>query len=163
MSKKSQIQQAFFYILAIFIIGTILLLGVKYVGKIMDQLHTVDLVTFKTSLEDDSEVMAVKYGSWEKKDYIVPKDIKKMCFFTIDPIYSNKCDQYEELDPLMCDLWQSGQENVIAVPFMELESGINLTNMEVKNIAGYHCFAVAEKRISIKITGKGNGVIVSEP
>ena len=162
--RKSQVEQGFFYILALFIIGSILLLGVKYVGKLLTQVEQIDLVEFKTSLQDDVDIMSTKYGSWKKKAYVVPKDIKKVCFFTIDK-YSPACNNHEDLDLIMCDAWKDGVQNVMTVPFV-LETPINLSRMEMDNSEfpkGFNCFDAVSKRIEIKITGKGNGVVISSP
>ena len=122
-TKKSQVEQMFFYILALFVIGTMLLLGIKYIGKIVKQVESVDLVEFKTSLQNDVDVLVTKYGSWKKAAYTVPKEVKKVCFFTIDA-YKNGCPSLPDLDVVMCDAWQSGTQNVMTVPFV-LESPIN--------------------------------------
>ncbi|MFH1439785.1 MAG: hypothetical protein ABIG89_04410 [Candidatus Woesearchaeota archaeon] len=160
--RKSQVEQMLFYILAIFVIGMILLLGVKYIGKLLKQVETIDLVEFKTSLQDDTDVMVTKYGSWKVKTYVVPKELKKVCFFTADK-YKSGCIDLPDLDPVMCDAWQSGSQNVMTVPFV-LESPINLTKMIVdKDIPqGYKCFAVSDRKLSVKMTGIGNGVMISE-
>lgn len=159
-SKKSQVEQMFFYILALFVIGTMLLMGIKYIGKIVKQVEAVDLVEFKTSLQNDVDVLVTKYGSWKKVTYVVPKEVKKVCFFTIDA-YKNGCPSLPDLDNIMCDAWQSGTQNVMTVPFV-LESPINLTKMIVDDTNGYKCFEVTDRKITLKITGIGNGVKISE-
>ena len=151
----------FFYILALFVIGTILLIGIKYVIKITEQVESIDLVEFKTSLTTDVDVMVTKYGSWKKKTYTVPQGVKTVCFFTIDK-YPNSCSSLPNLDPVMCDAWQSGTQNVMTIPFV-IDSSINLIKMEVKDPKGYQCFGVTDKKITIKLTGIGNGVRISEP
>jgi hypothetical protein len=159
---KAQVQEMFFYILALFIIGTILLLGIKYVGKILDQVETIDLVEFKTSLIDDTDIMMTKYGSWERNTYSVPKGVKTVCFFTIKDGINPSC--LGSLDLLMCDAWKSGTQNVMTNPWSD--TSINLTRMEVdKNDApaNYLCFDAIDGKITIKMTGKGNGVLVSKP
>ena len=159
--KRSQVQEGFFYILALFVIGMILFLGVKYIGKLVTQIETIDLVDFKTSLQDDTDIMSSKYGSWKIKTYVVPKGIKKVCFFTTAK-HSSACNNMADLDMVMCDAWKDGAQNVMTVPFV-LESPINLEKMEVDNPKGYYCFEVADKRIDVKLTGKGNGVVISAP
>jgi hypothetical protein len=148
----------FFYILALFVIGTILLLGVKYIGKIIEQTKHVDLVAFKTSLTDDTDVLVSKYGSWKKATYTVPSGVKKVCFFTVD---DKKRTCLPELDLLMCDAWESGTQNVMTEPWSE--TPINLTKMRVNSPNGYLCFDSSDTKVTIKITGTGNGVMISDP
>ena len=157
--KKSQVQQMFYYILALFIIGSMLLLGVKYIYKITSEIETIDLLEFKTGIQTDVDEMSSKYGSWEKRTYPVPKGAEKVCFFTIGK-YKETCAN--ELDFVVCDAWESGSSNVMTLPFV-LDTPINLSKMEVKDDKGYKCFEVIDRKITLKLTGKGNGVIISEP
>ena len=157
--KKAQIQEMFFYILAIFVIGTILLLGIKYVGKIVTQVDTIDLVEFKTGLIDDTDTMMTKYGSWEKNTYTVPKGVKQVCFFTVADDITPSCPG--SIDLLMCDAWKSSTQNVMTNPWSD--TSINLTQMRVDSPANYLCFDAVDRKITIRVTGKGNGVLISKP
>lgn len=162
LNPKSQVEQMFFYILALFIIGAILVIGVKYILGLVKQTEAIDLVDFKTSLQEDADVMSTKYGSWEKQTYIVPKEVKKVCFFTSGN-YKQGCNGLPDMDPIMCDAWQSGSQNVMTVPFV-LDSPINLSKMKVDDaLNGYRCFDVTSRTLKIKMTGIGNGVMISEP
>lgn len=51
-TKKAQMQQVFTYIMAILIIGTILILGLRAITNITDKACDVDEVTFKKDLEE---------------------------------------------------------------------------------------------------------------
>lgn len=165
MYKKSQVSQLFFYLLALFIIGATLIIGVKYIVKIRGQVQNIDLVEFKTSLEDDAEMLSTKYGSWREKSYFVPQGVKQVCFFEIDSNLQKKVctpQPIEPLDYVMCDAWQTGAQNVMTIPFV-LETPINLTNIKIKDEKGFKCFNVVDNKITVVMTGLGNGVQISEP
>jgi len=164
MRKKSQVQQLFFYLIALFVIGATLILGVNYIVKLTKQVDAIDIVKFKVALEDDSEMLSTKYGSWREKSYHVPKEIKEVCFFDIDSKKRQQiCSQLTEpLTPIMCDAWTSGTQNVMTVPFV-LDTTINLTGIKITDTNGFHCFTVRDNTITVILTGLGNGVQISDP
>ena len=79
-NKKAQTSEIFFFILAIVIIGLLLLFGVKYIMELGSKVNQIELVQFKTDLENSAEEYRPVYGKWKKLTFSVPVGILKVCF-----------------------------------------------------------------------------------
>ncbi len=172
-NTKAQTAEIFFFILAIVIIGLLLLFGVKYIMELGTKVNQIDLVRFKTDLEGYANDIRPVYGKWKKIEMDVPSGIDKVCFvqletFTDAPLYQQQegiC-QNDSLDYnfLMCQAWQDDTtRNVYTDPFDELDLGVDLGAMEVGTAdENYLCVDTTSNILKIKMTGKGDRVLVEE-
>lgn len=176
MKKKAQIQsQMFIYLLAIFIIGLLLLFGVKSILQLFKQADDIDFLTFKTEIEAASQRIASNYGKWEKLTFTLSSHVEKICFvqhkaYPEAAIFYKDQEglclaQHPDYDFLVCDAWKEGVlYNVYPLPFSDFQAGegIYLGELEVRNNQGKHylCMPVSNGKITIKLVGQGNHVIV---
>ncbi len=178
LKNKSQTNEMFTYILGIIIIGLLLFLGVRYIMKIHNDIGKIDLLSFKTSLETTAKQYSTKYGSWTELELTVPNEVKTVCFFDISKAVTDKAmntklcggsgidegsselpDQTKVIE--LCDAWQkSASSNVMTIPFVT-DSPIFIPNLKVDSKAGYLCKQVVAGKITVTVTGLGNGVKVS--
>ena len=71
--KRGQISaNVFIYILTLFVIGIILLLGVNYISTIKDKISTTELLVFKNKLASDVRSIGQDYGTFKKVSYSLP-------------------------------------------------------------------------------------------
>ncbi len=80
--KKSQISQAFIYILAIIVFSLVLLFGYKSIKGLISQSEKVDYIHFKTKLE--STIKRVDYGDKIIEEFSVPKGYNEVCFINLE-------------------------------------------------------------------------------
>lgn len=172
-SKKAQTSEIFFFILAIVIIGLLLLFGVKYIMELGSKVNQIELVQFKTDLENYADEYRPVYGKWQKLTLNVPAGILKVCFvqqetFTNAAIYHEQeglCQkEHEDYNLFMCNAWQDDtSRNVYTDPFDELEVGIDMGAIEVGTVnQNYLCVDTSDHILQIKMTGFGDRVLVEE-
>ncbi len=174
--KKAQTSEIFFFILAIFIIGLLLLFGVKYILELGTKINQIEIVQFKTTLEGYADDVRPVYGTWRKLEIEIPSGIDKICFvqhstFTSRPLTAIVIQQQglckqdnEDYNFLMCQEWQSNTTgNVYTDPFHELETGIDLGPIEVGDAdTDYLCIDTSSHTLKIKMTGKGDRTLIEE-
>ncbi|MGM5480991.1 MAG: hypothetical protein ACQESE_01125 [Nanobdellota archaeon] len=85
-SRSGQIQQVFIYLVAIFIIGAIALIGAKSLFGIMDQKEQVDYLTFKENIKNEVEDNNI-YGTINERRFSVPGSMKKICFVDTETFF----------------------------------------------------------------------------
>jgi hypothetical protein len=171
--KKAQSSEIFFYILAIVIVGLLLLFGVRYIIQLGSKMNQVDMIQFKTELEGYANDIRPSYGKWEKLEISVPAGIDILCFvqhntFTASPLYIQQQGLCLKDNPdynfLMCNAWQEDTtRNVYTDPFDELDVGINLGAIDVGDSSTYYlCMDTSSGILKIKMTGKGDKVLIEE-
>ena len=171
--RKGQTTQIFFFILAIIIIGLLLLFGVKSIMELGGKVEQIDLVRFKIDLESYAEEIGPVYGRWKKLEIDVPAGIERVCFVQYDDPegdvwykqYQGLCkNDNEDYNFLMCQAWQDDESrNVYTEPFDKLDIGINLGNIEVGGVDDYYlCVDTSEHYMKIKMTGKGDKLLIEE-
>lgn len=177
-SRKSQAQQVFIFMLAIFLAALILLFGYRMIGKFMGDVSKTALIEFQTKLEGGVRKMSTKFNSVEKLELQVPGDFDKVCIFEqgfASPSLTHVCggemmgdtdgDFPAEFDKdmTMCSLWpvNTKQENVFLSPFTDAIS-IKTTQIKIANNNGYLCVKPVANRIALRLEGRGNHTIVSK-
>ncbi len=173
-NKKAQTSEIFFFILAIVIIGLLLLFGVKYIMELGSKVNQIELVQFKTDVENYADEYRPVFGKWKKLTISVPVGILKVCFVQHETFTDKKLDiaheeglckkDNEDYNLFMCNAWQDDiSRNVYTNPFDELEVGIDLGAIEVGTAdQNYLCIDTSDHILQIKMTGKGDRVLIEE-
>lgn len=170
---KAQTSEIFSFILAILVIGLLLLFGVKYIIELGNRVSQIDLVIFKIDIERYADEIRPVYGKWKKIEMNIPAGINMVCFvehetFTESPLYilqEGICTKgHEDYNMLMCAAWQDDlTRNVYTKPFDELEVGIDIGSLEVGSVdEHYLCFDTSNNILKIKMTGKGDRVLLEK-
>ena len=179
VSQKAQMPaQMFGYLFAIFVIGLLVIFGVKAIMSLMGTVEEVNLLAFKTDMESTAKRISPNFGKWEKVSFELPFEIEKVCFvqhvsykdMSITKDQEGLCDgsdlNNEDYHYLMCDAWKDVQStNVFTHPFEALQGGgIDLGPIEVfdqtNNPQHYLCVPIVAGKLNLKMTGKGDRILI---
>ncbi len=162
MNKKTQIsQQMFVFLIAIFVFAMILIYGYKAIADLRQRAQQTELLIFEKQIKSDVQSL---YGTFDekKKEYTVPA--KKVCFFDNeyeDKSSANICNEaYSEYDPILCDMWMSGDEKNVFVDH-PLARRFSLENINMSK--GYLCAPIERKKLPLTLEGTGNRVLINGP
>jgi len=161
MTKKSQMpSQAFVYILTMIIIGLLLILGVKWIGNILEEMRIAELILFKKDME---ESFITGYNDQNAFEIEVSKEIEKICFMEPGK-YSELvplCREGPSYEPMACDDWKDGTAAVVLIPPTDVS--IDTMDIEVDSEHHYLCFNNTKKRkLELVMIGLGNRTRVSQ-
>ena len=159
--KKAQISdQIVIYILGILIIGLLLFFGTKIILQTEQRIEEIDITSFKQSLESKINDLAPHYGSWKIVEIDAPKQVEKIYFLDL-----NFPDEQENINndlidnDLIKDIWIGKSSNVIVIPFTQ-QSSILINKIIIEDPKGYIVFDVVDGKITLKMIGQGDGVLI---
>jgi len=174
-SKRSQAQEIFVFIMALILVAFILVFGYKAISGFMKDIQKTSLIEFQTKLESTVKKMSSNYGSVDRLDLQIPKDVTKICFlqqgYTGEKISTQLCGgdlgdsgdfgKQGDYDLTICNLWpeDTSQENVFLLPISETIS-IKTVQLEIEN--GYLCLKPVAGQISLRLEGKGDHTKLSK-
>ena len=156
--NRAQAQQIFVYMLTVIVIGLILLLGSRYIFKIIDQMKQVDMVKFKTTLEQEATTYR-SYGRWKNLEISVPGSIKEVCFVDTSQDAPAADNPFCQERRLLCDAWKDKTQNVITEPFI-VDTPIDIGDIKLKNPStsnSYLCVPVVGGKIHVQFAGGAQG------
>lgn len=164
--KKGQMpSQMFMYILSMIIIGLMIYLSMKWMGSLFRTQEDISVAQIKIDMENAFEKIKYNYGSWKFEEFSVPSGINKVCFLDEgmgkSGQYRDKglCNEgHDDYDPLICDAWEGGLQNVAFDPRIDVP--VYISDVKVGG-EGYLCQEVDSGKIKVKLTGLGNAVKVS--
>lgn len=158
-NKKAEITgQMVVYILGMIIIGLLLLFGTRVILSTEDRIETIDVTTFRQTLESRVNDLAPNYGSWRVVEINVPSGVEEVYFLDLDfPSDRRRSDK-----AIVDEIWETESSNVVTIPFTQ-QSSILLDNIELSNeegikSRGWDKFTVVDGKITLKLIGLGNGV-----
>ncbi len=169
MKKGFAIDQLMLYILALFISGLILFYGYRAIKGIQCRAEEISLVRFEENLRAKIETLSSQYDSVRIEELDVPLGsclpaVEKVCFAdetkAIQPSGKDGAGlckltgaNYDAHDsPAICNALQDKTDNVFLLP------GIRpLRVKKIKLGEGTVCISAHGGRVSLKLTGKGDG------
>lgn len=181
LNKKSQAQQVFIFMLAIFLAAMILLFGYKIITSFMGDIDKTALIDFQTKIEGGVRKMSTKYNSVQRLDLRIPGGFNRVCILEQGYSYKDQtsvCPGNElggktdsdgdyppdiDYDPILCQLWPTevGQENVYLYPFSDAVS-IKTGKIKIGNGNGYLCLKPVNGQISLRLEGRGDHTIINK-
>ena len=85
MKKGEIFGQIFVYIIAIIIVAFLLVFGYRAISTFKEKADQVAMVQFKNEMQKAIETISLDYGSVKVKEFMLPEDVKKVCFVTSHP------------------------------------------------------------------------------
>lgn len=156
--KQSQLySQIFIYILTIVLVSFILVYGYTAVKNFKERADQVSCLKFKNDMQNAIAGVSSDFGTVKRKDLSICGKYTKACFvesFT-------EADLPLETDPIIIDSVRSGSgKNVFLVEDIAKESfyGGNIS-VGPDDVL---CIKATGGKISLRLEGKGNHVILSE-
>jgi hypothetical protein len=164
--KAQAESQIFVYILTIIIVGLILLFGIKYISKILDQHEKLELIEFKSNIENSFSKTKC-FECHTVTTFSVPKKIKKVCFLDVKTSDTQKdttsiCDKSNSstYNFYICDAWKTQGFNMNVLTYPMLDTPINVGLINLENQAAL-CFDTSKnKALTLNLTGEGDKILV---
>lgn len=163
MQKGAQVQsQVFVYIMVLIVIGATILFGYDAITKLQKTGSQTQLEQSKSDLARDIERMSPNFGSEQKFSYGFA-GVSKVCFgdFDVDEFPpATGCDQPGD-NPLIQGALERGKEsaNIFLVGTSSFDS-LLAGKINTGGVCKVKCFQTPGGRLNIKMTGKGDSVLV---
>ncbi len=156
-SKAQIIGQVFVFILAGLIFVLILTYGYTAITKLIDTKKTVDIIEFKTSIEQKTEAIRTSTGSVHKAIFSLPLEYTELC--AVDPhMTQTHSNAFKIKHPLFYNAWHSDPALTIFTKPL-LETPLNIKDIAVNgplfDEPGFLCLPITNGRIILKLTGQG--------
>jgi len=157
--KKGAVQQVFIYLMVIIVVGTLMIIGYKAIGALINKMCDVNLATFKSNLKTSLQRNS-NYGSSEIKSFTAPCSYDKICFLNITGVNQNLLSEYPSIKS------EYGARTGQQMFFIQGKKviGVNLVvrGLEVKD--GFFCINSTGGKFTVKMEGISRGkVLVSDP
>lgn len=164
MNNRSQlIGQVFLFILAGLVFVLILMYGYSAITKLIETKRNIDLIEFKTSLEQSITGIRTSTGSVRKATFSLPSEYKEFC--AVDPFMTAiHSQEFKKKHPLFFNIWKSDSSITIYVTPL-LETPLNLPDITVKgplhDEPGFLCLPISNGKFSLKLQGTGTTAQIS--
>ena len=168
-TNKGQIQQVFTYLVAIFIIGAVALIGAKSLFGIMDQKDQIDFVTFKEDVVNEIEDNNI-YGTVNEMRLSAPAKMTQLCIVNSETLNSIQQEDNtvnfqistgnEDIDFIVEDSVLDEVKTNIFVSNGKLVYPIGYTSKAVVN-GDVTCINATNGFFNLKFKGQGRTTLVS--
>ena len=161
-NKTAQIQtQVFVYVIGLIIMGIILLYGYQSISAMREKGDQIDLLTFKTDMEQEVSKMSSDYGSARIITLKAPAGFSEVCFVDLE---QNPHQDIIHTHPLVYESWTDKTSNVflikdLAEEFQLIEEN-NKPLIQIE-IPGYVCVQIKNNRVNVRLEGIGGKVLLS--
>ncbi|MCB9359008.1 hypothetical protein H6503_03705 [Candidatus Woesearchaeota archaeon] len=169
LSRKSEVNQIFIFLIAIVVIGVILTIGIVSVVNLMSNIEDVEMAKFAEDLQQDIKQASVKKGS-TINEYRLPSKIGSMVFLDKTNKKALLNNQFVQERPIISDSIESGEKMNL---FLFSKSGNLLKSYYVGEIGvgqfgdqvctGVGFLNSSFGKVSIRMTNKpGIGMVLGE-
>jgi hypothetical protein len=168
--NKAQIQnQVFVFMLAAIVFSLVFLFGYKAIGDILKNAEYVSHVKFKNEIESTFKKIAPTQNVM-KKDFVLPSGHDRICFFDRGEDIDNNdlCGNNKvHTTSVLCDAWKDNgnvSNNVYLSPMGPFSFKTPRVQMisDLDIIQPVYCYNATRGRITLKLIGKGNRVIIEQ-
>lgn len=158
MKKRGQIHsEALVYLLTVFIVAVILVMGYKYINSNKNIIDKAELLQLQSKLASDIKTVGKDYGAFKKINYALPQNLNEVCFLDLtkkDDILSSKLVSFY---PLIKDsIGSDSGKNVFFVGAAE-QQAIQIANIKLNHYPYISCFHANKNKVEIGIEGLGGG------
>lgn len=162
-NKKAQIQtQIFVYVLATIIIGAILLYGYRSIFMMREKGEQIDLISFKSEVQEEIIKMSNDYGSSRIVKFRTPSSSQEICFIDLS---KNPNPEIKDDHPLVYESWSDKTSNVFLIDELAEEFLLVQQNeiplIEIDN-KGYLCMPTLNNNIQVRLEGIGGKAKLSK-
>ena len=161
-NKIAQIQtQVFVYVIGLIIMGIILLYGYQSISAMREKGDQIDLLTFKTDMEQEVSKMSSDYGSARIITLKTPSGFLEVCFVDLE---KNPHQDLIHTHPLVYESWTDKTANVFLIKDLAEEFQLIEENSEPLiqiGLPGYVCTKIKHNRVNVRLEGIGGKVMLS--
>lgn len=160
VSKKGfSAAQVLIFIIAGIVFALILVFGYSAVSDMLKSSSDIMIVELKSDLESSIASVKRSFGSVRKVDLRVPESVEELCFFDF-----GKCNLLSGVlsssgKPLdwAVSACASGSSNVFSIP-----RDVELSISDIRTDSAFVCVRAQAGVVSVRLTGKGDSVLVGE-
>jgi len=147
--SKAQVQQLFVLIGAIFIVGFIVLFGLKGVTNVAEKGDATAMLLFKNRIANDVEDMSYEVGSVDIVRYALPSGYNEICFVDLDKVNITNLFDY----PQIANYVAGGVEKNV---FFYSNDGFHADYIEDLGIKYYPYFSCMDRKgiVDVRIEGR---------
>ena len=151
------IGQVFVFIIAGLVFVLILTYGYTAITKLLETKKSVDVIEFKTSLEQNIAAIRTSTGSVRKVVLSVPSEYIEFC--AVDPLMTQAhSKEFKKNHPLFFNAWRSDPTLTVFLQPL-LETPIKLPDIAVNgplfDEPGFFCIPVSNGRLVLSMQGTG--------
>src|SRR3989344_1950702 len=165
MTKRGQISsQVLVYALSIAVVGTILIMGYKYMASSKKVIDRSELLQLQNKLISDMKAIGKDYGAYKKIFYSVPRNLDEVCFVDLskkDQILSSKLISFY---PVIKDSLNSNlSKNIFFIGSAE-QSSSYAQNIKMNHYPFINCFHQKNGKFEMGVEGLGgsNALILAD-
>ena len=163
--KKANAQisgETLMYVLSIFIISLIIIMGYKYISSLKNTQQSSSLVIFKNNLKNDILKIKKDYGALSKKEYNLPEGVEEICFVDKrgnNPLFCRGCQKSTDYRDMIEIISNNASSNI----FLLDESVKNTFRVENIRIGccAFKCFKAGNRKLKLTIEGDGKYALIS--
>ena len=166
MRKAQLYGQIFTYILTIILASFILIYGYNAIVNFKSRAEQISCLKFRNDLSSAVEGILSDFGSVKRKDLELCNNYKQVCFVETFESFDRQNPQGKNqqgpinIDPIIKDSISSNSgKNVFLVENIAKES-FYIGNISVDS--DVFCVPVVDNKISLRLEGKGNHVLLSQ-
>src|SRR3989338_3933544 len=158
MKKRGQIDShIFMYILTVFVVGLILVVGYNYITKGTSTFKKSEVALLKNRIVSDIDSVGKEFGKFKKVTYALPENINEVCFADLarkDEILSSKLI---DLYPIIKDAFKS--DSGVNAFFFGTSDQLSyaVKDFEINHYPYLRCFKRQEDKITMGLSGLGGG------
>ena len=158
------VTQVFVYIVAVITFALIMIFGFKAIFGFIKDTQKIELVQFKSSLENSIEQLHSEFGAVRTEQFLAPGHFQQICFLDLD--YQHTPEQLQQLcalDSRACVTWEESRgynleaENVFLT---STESNLEIPRIKVYRIEipdqGFLCLPIRNGKFTLILEGLGD-------
>lgn len=163
MPRRGEVSaQVFAYAITSVLIVTIFIVGYKYLRDAKGAQESSSLLLLKNSIKNDIARIKNDYGSLSKKEYLLPNDVREVCFVDKkgkNPLLCRGCQKSTDYMDMIEVISNNATSNVFLLD-ESVKSTLRVDNLKI-GCCTFRCFKTSNNRLSIKIEGDGKSALVS--
>ena len=165
MNRQGEgVSQIFIFIITIITFALIMIFGFKAIIGFINDTQKIQLVQFKSDLENSIDQLHSEFGAVRKEEFFIPGDFKQICFIDLD--YTPNPEEAAalcQLNQIACEVWkessgfESEEENVFLTPPAEARIKVSRIGLE----QGVLCVPIRNGKFSLMLEGRGDRTKIS--
>jgi len=156
--KGQLVGQFLVYVFAVVIMGVVLVMGYQFIAKIRADENSGIAVQFRSSLENDIQLVKKEYGSAYNREYFLSKDIDELCIADKkrgNPLLCSSCPLSNDYPLVVDSLSSNASSNVFLFGKLSLERTMRLDDVDI-GCCDFECFDVKDGSLNLRLEGYGD-------
>ena len=165
--KKSKAQisgETLMYVLAIFIISLIIVLGYKYITSIEKTQESSSFIIFRNSLRNDIVSIKQDFGTFKTKEYNLPEDVDEICFSDKsknNPLLCRGCPKSTDYRVIADSISSNSTNNIFLFGDAAIKSSFKVDYVKI-GCCAFKCYKTRNGKLKLMMQGDGKYALISQ-